>query len=183
MNVSIERHASRVAWSGWSLAPGTLPAVTGAMLVVTALAAIASGQAVPLQGTRIFAVPLQPATAVAADQAGDSTPAAAEGTAPSASSADPAAARIAKIGQLIFDRRPSVLLGGKTSEGEAAASSADGSAVPVAEQVFPGRVGFATATIRIVPATPVAGSTVIVAAAPAESPAPPPAVLFYLWLA
>ena len=84
--------------SGWGLSLGSLRDMTGAMLVVTALASIAAGQAVPLQGTRIFAVPLQPATVVATGATGDTTPAtpaAAEPSAPAAAVADPAAARIA----------------------------------------------------------------------------------------
>ena len=52
--------------SGRGLSPEMLRATAAALLVATALAAHASGQIVPVQGTRIFAVPLQPATAVAA---------------------------------------------------------------------------------------------------------------------
>ena len=164
--------------SGWGLSLGSLRDMTGAMLVVTALASIAAGQAVPLQGTRIFAVPLQPATVVATGATGDTTPAtpaAAEPSAPAAAVADPAAARIAKIKQLRFDRRPSVLLGGEAPDGDAAAASGDASAVPVIERVITSAGSIATATIRIVPATPAAGSTAIVTAAPAsESPSTPP---------
>ena len=151
---------------------------TVAALLVAALAADTSGQAVPLQGTRIYAVPLQPATAAAASDGtptAPAAPAAAEPSAPAAAVADPAAARIAKIKQLRFDRRPSVLLGGTSPDGVAAAASGDASAVPVIERVITSAGSIATATIRIVPATPAAGSTAIVTAAPAESPATPPA--------
>lgn len=164
--------------SGRAFSMDMLRATAAALLVATALTASASGQTVPVQGTRIFAVPLQPATAVAAGAAGDNTPvtpAAAELSAPAAATVDPATARIAKIKQLVFDRRPSVLLGGTSPDGDAAAAGGDGGAVPVVEQVIAGSVGgFSTATIRIVPATPAAGTTAVVTAAPAESPATPP---------
>ena len=164
--------------AGRAFSTDMLRATIAALLVATALTADTSGQAVPVQGTRYFAVPLQPATVVATGATGDTTPAtpaAAEPSAPAAAVADPAAARIAKIKQLRFDRRPSVLLGGEAPDGDAAAASGDASAVPVIERVITSAGSIATATIRIVPATPAAGSTAIVTAAPAsESPSTPP---------
>ena len=97
---------------------------TIAALLVAALAADTSGQGFLLQGTRIIAVPLQPATAAAASDGtptAPAAPAAAEPSAPAAATVDPATARIAKIKQLVFDRRPSVLLGGTSPDGAAAA--------------------------------------------------------------
>jgi hypothetical protein len=164
--------------SGRAFSTDMLRATIAALLVAAALTADTSGQTVPVQGTRIFAVPLQPATAAAASDGtptAPAAPAATEPSAPAAATVDPATARIAKIKQLVFDRRPSVLLGGTAPDGDAAAASGDASAVPVVEQVIAGSVGgFSTATIRIVPATPAAGTTAVVTAAPAEPPAPPP---------